>query len=157
MVCGQRKCEPLQEQRKEVNRTVLSRVLGRSDIIALGFGTMIGWASIVMLTTWVTQAGFFGALLAFGSGAVVILMIGLCYGELTSALPLSGGEMVFAYRAGGMTFGWFAGWMMVLAYLGVAVWEGIALAMALDYLLPILEKIYLWDVAGSPEIGRAHV
>lgn len=58
--------------------------------------------------------------------------------------------MVFAYRAGGMTFGWFAGWMMVLAYLGVAVWEGIALAMALDYLLPILEKIYLWDVAGSP-------
>ncbi|MEA4922069.1 MAG: APC family permease [Eubacteriaceae bacterium] len=132
------------------NRTGLARAMGRTDIIALGFGTMVGWVWIILITTWLTQAGFWGTIIAFAAGIGVILLIGMAYGELTSALPLFGGEMVYAYRAVGLKFSWAVGWTMVLAYLGVAVWEGIALASALDYLLPIPDSIFLWEVAGEP-------
>lgn len=128
----------------------LSWALGRTDIFALGFGTMVGWAWIVVVPGWISSAGFAGTLIAYGVGVAVIFLIGLAYSELSAALPRSGGEMVFAYRALGLPFGWVTGWMMVLAYLSVAIWEGIAFATALDYLLPIPDWVYLWDAAGEP-------
>ncbi|MEG0663052.1 MAG: APC family permease [Anaerovoracaceae bacterium] len=128
----------------------LTKVLGRTDIIALGFGTVIGWSWVVLATTWITGAGFWGTIIGFSAGAVLIFLVGLIYVELTSALPLSGGEMVYAYRAGGKAFGWAVGWIMSLAYLGVAAWEGIALATAVDYLFPLPKAILLWEIAGYP-------
>lgn len=130
------------------SRDTLSKVLGRTDIIAIGFGTMVGWSWIVMAASWVNEAGFLGALTAFTAGGIIILLIGLIYGELTAALPLAGGEYVFAYRAMGEKAAWLVGWIMSLAYLGVAAWEGIAIATAIDYILPIPSIFPLWEVAG---------
>lgn len=132
------------------NRMTLSRVLGRTDIIAMGFGTMIGWSWVMMATTWLTNAGFLGAILAFGVGGGIILLIGLIYGELTAALPIAGGEFVFAYRAMGRKAAVFVGWLMAMAYLGVAAWEGIALATAVDAILPIPSAGPCWEIAGYP-------
>lgn len=130
------------------SRNTLSKVLGRTDIIAIGFGTMVGWSWIMMSASWVNEAGLFGALSAFFIGGAIILSIGLTYGELTAALPLAGGEFVFAYRAMGKKAAWLVGWIMSLAYLGVAAWEGIALATAIDYILPVEAAGPLWEVAG---------
>ena len=130
------------------NRSVLSKALGRADVIALGFGTMVGWSWIMMAVSWVTGAGFLGAIIAFVLGGGILLLIGLIYGELTAALPLAGGEFVFAYRAVGRKTAFLTGWVMVLAYLGVAAWEGIALATAVNYLLPIPKVWPLWEIAG---------
>lgn len=130
------------------NRNILSKVLGRTDIIAIGFGTMVGWSWIMMAAAWINEAGFLGSLTAFLVGGLIIVFIGLTYGELTAALPLAGGEFVYAYRAAGGKFAWFVGWIMTLAYLGVAAWEGIALATAIDYILPISASMPVWEVAG---------
>lgn len=130
------------------NRSTLSRVLGRTDIIAIGFGTMVGWGWVVMAASWVNEAGMGGALAAFAIGGAVILAIGLTYGELTAALPLAGGEFTFAYRSMGEKAAWLVGWIMALAYLGVAAWEGIALATAIDYIFPIPAVIPIWEMAG---------
>ena len=132
----------------EDRRNVLSKALGRTDVIALGFGTMVGWSWVMMAASWLTGAGFLGAIIAFLIGGVVLVLIGLLYGELTAALPLAGGEFVFAYRAMGKQMGFITGWIMALAYLSVAAWEGIALATALNYLLPIPELWPLWEIAG---------
>ncbi len=132
------------------SRSILSRGLGRTDVIALGFGTMVGWGWVMMGASWVSGAGYLGALIAFLLGGGILLLIGLLYGELTSALPLAGGEFVFAYRAMGQRMAFFTGWIMVLAYLSVAAWEGIALATALNYVLPIPERWPLWEIAGYP-------
>ena len=91
-----------------------------------------------MTTSWVNEAGILGAVIAFLIGGAIILAIGLVYGELTAALPLAGGEFAFIYRAMGRNSAWLVGWIMTLAYMGVAAWEGIALATAIDYILPIL-------------------
>ena len=132
----------------ENNRNSLSRVLGRTDILAIGFGTMVGWSWVMLATTWLTQAGFWGTIIAFIIGALIIMGVGAAYGELTSALPLAGGEVVYVYRAMGAKVAWMVGWVMALAYLGVAAWEGIALATALDAMFPVGQFLPLWDIAG---------
>lgn len=130
------------------NRNSLSKVLGRTDILAIGFGTMVGWGWVMLATTWLTQAGFLGAVFAFLIGAMIILGVGLTYGEMTAALPLAGGEVVYVYRALGQKSAWIVGWVMTYAYLGVAAWEGIALATALNSFFPITQVVPLWDIAG---------
>lgn len=129
------------------------RVLGRTDVLTLAFGTMIGWGWVILSGFWIHEAGMIGALLAFAIGAVVCIMVGLTYAELTSALPLTGGEMVYAYRAMGQGMAWLIGWAISFAYIGVAAWEGIALATAIDYVLPIPKTWHLWDVAGYSVYG----
>lgn len=129
------------------------RVLGRTDVLTLAFGTMIGWAWVILSGFWIHEAGMIGALIAFAIGAVVCIMVGLTYAELTSALPLTGGEMVYAYRAMGQGMAWLIGWAISFAYIGVAAWEGIALATAIDYILPIPKTWHLWDVAGYSVYG----
>ncbi len=130
------------------SRSVLSRGLGRTDVIAIGFGTMVGWGWVMMGASWVSGAGYFGALLAFLIGGGILVMIGLLYGELMAALPVAGGEFAFAYRAMGKQMAFLTGWIMVLAYLSVAAWEGIALATALNYILPIPKLWLLWEIGG---------
>ena len=132
----------------EKKRNLLSEVLGRTDIIAIGFGTMVGWSWVMMGPIWVNEAGLVGAIAAFIIGGAIILTIGLTYGELTAALPLAGGEFVFAYRAMGNRAAWIVGWIMSMAYIGVAAWEGIALATAMNYMFPLPQVGLLWEVAG---------
>ena len=132
----------------EKKRNLLSKVLGRTDIIAIGFGTMVGWSWVMMGPIWVNEAGLIGAIAAFIIGGAIILTIGLTYGELTAALPLAGGEFVFAYRAMGNRAAWIVGWIMSMAYIGVAAWEGIALATAMNYMFPLPQVCPLWEVAG---------
>ncbi len=132
------------------DRSVLNKGLGRTDVIALGFGTIVGWGWIMMGASWVTGAGCLGAVIAFLLGGGVLLLIGLVYGELTAALPLAGGEFVFVYRAIGQRTAFLTGWIMTLAYLSVAAWEGIALATALNYVLPIPNAGLLWEIADYP-------
>lgn len=130
------------------NKNSLSRALGRTDIIAIGFGTMVGWSWIMFAASWIDEAGMMGALIAFAAGGAIILSIGVTYSELTASLPLAGGEFVFAYRAMGSKCAWLAGWITSMAYMGVAAWEGIALATAVNYMLPIPSAVPLWEVAG---------
>lgn len=131
----------------------LQRVLGRTDVLTLAFGTMIGWGWVVLSGFWIREAGMAGSLIAFTIGAIVCIFVGLTYAELTAALPLAGGEMVYAYRAMGQGMAWLIGWAISFAYVGVAAWEGIALATAIDYVLPIPKIWHLWDIAGYSVYG----
>jgi amino acid permease len=118
-------------------RDSLSKVLSRTDVLALSFGTMIGWGWVMLAGYWITEAGVLGAILAFALGTIMCILVGLTYAELTPALPLAGGEMVFAYRGLGYKWGWIAAWSICLAYIGVAAWEGIAISTALNYIYPL--------------------
>ncbi|MDO4870145.1 MAG: APC family permease [Bacillota bacterium] len=121
------------------------------DVLALAFGTMIGWGWIMLAGSWVGNGGSLGAMIAFAFGGVMAIFVGLTYAELTPALPLSGGELVFSYRAMGYNASWFTGWMITLAYLGVAAWEGPALANALNFLFAgvLPQGGTLWTIQGS--------
>lgn len=136
-------------------RQELQKSLNMKDVLALAFGTMIGWGWIMLAGSWVGNGGTVGAIMAFLLGGVMAVFVGLTYAELTPALPLAGGELVFSYRAMGYNASWFTGWMITLAYLGVAAWEGPALSNALGFLfsglLPDLGVLY--KIQGSEVTG----
>ena len=133
-------------------RGELEKTLGTKDIIALAFGTMIGWGWIMLAGTWVATGGSIGAIIAFGIGAILCVFVGLTYAELTPALPLAGGELVFSYRSMGYNGSWLCGWMITFAYIGVACWEGPAFVTAIEFLLgdaaSFFQTGYLWSIAG---------
>lgn len=129
-------------------RHLLRKTLGRVEVFALAFGTMVGWGWIRLPSQWIEHAGVFGAVLAFLIGGVMCIFVGLTYAELTSAFPLAGGELAFSYRGMGYLGSWVTGWTISFAYVGVAAWEGIALSSAIHYMIPIGSFGHLWNVAG---------
>lgn len=132
----------------QAERGSLKKSLGTLDVLALAFGTMIGWGWIMLAGKWVELAGVSGAVAAFLIGMVLCIFVGITYAELTPALPLTGGALVFSYRAMGYNASWFTGWMLCFAYVGVAAWEGPAMVTAIDYLIPLPRWGFLWNVAG---------
>ena len=133
---------------KKNSKAELRKSLNFRDVLILAFSTMIGWGWVVLTGTWVVDGGGIGAALAFVLGAILCIFVGLTYCELTPMLPYAGGELVFSYKAMGYNASWFTGWMIAFAYIGVAAWEGPALATAIDYIIPIPRYGYLYSVAG---------
>lgn len=128
--------------------TKFLRVLGRKEVLALAFGAMIGWSWVVLSGTWISSAGTLGAILAFLLGGGIMLVIGLTYAELASALPFAGGEHVYAHRALGAGASFICTWAIILGYVSVVTFEAVALPTVLDSLIPGLDKVFLWQIAG---------
>ncbi len=124
------------------------RVLGAPDVIALAFGAMVGWGWVVLAGGWVNSAGAFGAMLAFAIGGVAVILIGLTYAELASAMPLTGGEHIYSHRALGMGGSFFCTWAIILGYISVVAFEAVALPTVVEHLFPNYKFGLLWTVAG---------
>lgn len=129
-------------------RDSLAKTLTRTDIWAFAFGSIVGWGWVMLAGGWVSVAGTGGAIIAFLIGAVLCGLVGMAYAELTPALPIAGGSLVWSYRALGYYFSWFSGWAIAFAYVAVAAWEGPAFASAIAYLVPVPEIGHLWSIAG---------
>lgn len=132
---------------KEDNTRFL-RVLGRRDVLALAFGAMIGWSWVVLSGAWISSAGTIGAIMAFLFGGAAILLISLTYAELASALPFAGGEHVYTERALGSGASFVCTWGIILGYVSVVTFEAVALPTVLDSLMPGLDTVHLWQIAG---------
>ena len=89
----------MQENNADEKR--FDKILKEKDIFAIAFGAMIGWGWVVLVGSWVNSAGSLGAMIAFLIATGMIIFEGLIYAELTSAMPLTGGEQQFSMRAMG--------------------------------------------------------
>ena len=78
-----------------------------------------------------------------------MIVIGLTYAELASALPFAGGEHVYSHRALGSGISFICTWSIILGYVSVVTFEAVALPTVLDSLIPGLDKVFLWTVAGG--------
>ena len=87
-----------------------AKVLKSREVIALGFGAMIGWSWVLMTGVWLTNAGTLGTLIAFAVGGFAVALIGLTYSELASAMPKAGGEHVYTLRALGHRWSFACTW-----------------------------------------------
>lgn len=126
----------------------LLKILGNRDVMALAFGAMIGWGWVVTAGLWITGAGSLGAIISFLIGGVLVIFIGLAYAELASAMPLSGGELYFSYKALGRQISFIATWAMVLGYVSVVAFEAVALPTVFEYVVPGYSKGYMYTIAG---------
>lgn len=109
------------------------------QLFNLAFGTIVGVGWITVLGDILGQAGSLGVVLAFAAGALLVCLIGLCYGELASVYPASGGETVYALRIFGQGGAFVAGWLLAFAYLAVTAFEAISVGWILAVLIPGIE------------------
>ncbi len=125
-----------------------SKVLGATDVMMVAFGAMIGWGWVVSSGSWIQQGGVIGTALGFVVGGIMIYFVGLCYAELTTSMPVTGGTHVFSYKAFGAVGSFICSWTIILSYIGVVCFEAVSLPTILQYIFPKMMKGYLYSVAG---------
>ena len=126
----------------------LNKVLNTGDVLVVAFGAMIGWGWVVSSGQWIVSGGIIGTIIGFIIGGLMIYFVGLCYAELTTAMPKCGGEHVFSYRAFGPIGSYICTWSIILSYIGVVCYEAVSFPTILQYLFPSMSKIYLYSICG---------
>jgi len=128
----------------------LARKLRLHDYFALAFGTMVGTGWLVLMDDWLGRGGPLGAILGFVLGGIILLPVGYVYGQWVKRLPDAAGEAAYTAQVFPPIVSYFTGWMMLLAYFIVCPWEAVALGKIAAYILPTLNSIPLYTVAGQP-------
>ncbi|MCQ2434094.1 MAG: APC family permease [Oscillospiraceae bacterium] len=125
-----------------------NKVLNSFDVIVVAFGAMIGWGWVVSSGQWIQSGGVLGTIIGFIIGGLMIYFVGLTYAELTTALPLCGGEHVFSFMSFGSVGSFICTWALILSYMGVVCYEACSFPTILQYLFPNMLKGYLYTVQG---------
>src|SRR5262245_30485541 len=128
----------------------LQRTITPAQFFTLSFGCIIGVGWVIALPAWLQQAGPGGAALAFLAGAMAMMLVGLCYAELATALPVTGGEGAYAYVVFGPRASYATGWFLALSSIATTAFEAISLGWVAGALVPGLEGPALYSVAGAP-------
>ncbi|MEY8711322.1 aspartate:proton symporter [Mangrovibacter phragmitis] len=119
----------------------LKKGLGLVDLTLLGIGSMIGsgW-----LYAALTSAGYAGAQTGWAwiLGAIIVLLIGLVFAELSSALPRAGGFVRYPNYSHGNVVGFVIGVSSLLAYTSTA---GVEVEAVRQY------AVYWWPALGHTD------
>jgi APA family basic amino acid/polyamine antiporter len=109
----------------------MKRVLGATDLVALGIGAIIG--SGIFVITGAAAAAHAGpaVVISFLIAGAAAAFAALCYSELAAMIPVSGSAYTYTYATMGELVAWIIGWDLILEYLigasAVSVgWSGYA-------------------------------
>jgi APA family basic amino acid/polyamine antiporter len=131
--------------------TEMKKSLTLWNYFSIGFGAIIGTGWLLLVGDWMEIGGGpVAALLAFAVGAVMLFPVGAVFGELSAAIPISGGTVEFIYRAFGNRTSYIASWFLVLGNAIICPWESIAIGALAGELLPALKSFPLYSVMGYP-------
>jgi basic amino acid/polyamine antiporter, APA family len=128
----------------------LARQLRATDYFTLGWGSMVGVGWLVIMDDWLLRGGALGALLGFVIGGALLLPIGWVYGKLVVAMPDAAGEIAYTSAVFPRSISVATGWMMTLAYFIVCPWEAVAVGRIAGYIVPGLDAMELYRIAGRP-------
>ena len=127
----------------------LRKEIGALQFFTLAFGAVVGVGWAVVLGDWLRQAGPLGAILGLLAGGFVVILIGLCYAEVTSIIPASGGEVAFAYEVFGDRACFATGWLLSFTYIVVGSFEAISIGWIITALSPALQGPVIYTSLGS--------
>ena len=124
----------------------LKKVISYRSYISLGLGIIIGVGWVVYSGTWLQDGGPLGAIIAFLLGGLCLIPVGKAYGELTSAMPVAGGELAFSFKAYGPLIAFLTGWSLALSYVTLAPFETIAIGGLFEVTFPSLKTEALYYI-----------
>ncbi|MBU2511424.1 APC family permease [bacterium] len=119
----------------EETNSGLTRGLTLVTMFTLMTGAMVGMAWAVLANVFLDRGGP-AAIISMVIAAVLCIFIGLCYAELCAAMPKAGGEYIYVKRGLGDFPGFFAGWILVLAYASMMPGECIIIGKLLNGINP---------------------
>ena len=97
-------------------REQLQRTLGTPGMLFIGINGVVG-GGIFLLPGQVAERAGPAAVWAYLAAGVVVILIGLCFAEISTMYDRTGGPLVYAREAMGQTAGFTVGWMVWLTYL----------------------------------------
>ncbi len=127
----------------------LKKEIGLRQLFSLAFGTIIGIGWVTVLGQWLIQAGSMGAILGFTGGGIIMIFVGLCYGEMASMFPVSGGEVAYSYEVYGLQTTFLTGWMLALTFISVVAFEVISVGWITSVVFPSLKGPLLYTIQGD--------
>ena len=121
------------------------------DFFCIGFGAIVGVGWAVSINNWMESSGGpLAAALGYVMALLIMIPVALCYCELCSALPVSGGGMSYAFRAFGDEVAFVSGWAAFGAFVTIIPWEAIYVVDILGMIFPQLKRGEpLYSIAGS--------
>jgi APA family basic amino acid/polyamine antiporter len=136
----------------------MTRHLGALNLTAIGIGAIIGAGIFVITGTAAAEAAGPGIILSFILAAIVCALSGLCYAELSSMIPISGGAYSYSYVSMGEFPAWLVGWSIIAQYLftasTVAVgWSGYFASLLKEFGLTLPPFLATSPIIYSPETG----
>ncbi|QKY70127.1 APC family permease [Lentibacillus sp. CBA3610] len=130
-------------------REQLARTLKPHWVWAIALGSAIGWGAFVQPSVWIGDAGPLGAIIGFGIGALLMMVIAVSYGFLIEKFPVSGGEFAYAFLGFNRNHAYVAGWFLVLGYMCIVALNASALALMIKYIFPaVAEQGFMYSLAG---------
>ena len=128
----------------------LGRAIGRSGYFTLAFGAIVGSGWVVILGEWLRAAAPGGIAVGILAGGLVMVLVGLCYGELAARFSSAGGEFLYTLETFGRRAGFLVAWFLTLYSIAVCAFEAIACAWLLRELVPAINVGAAYVVAGTP-------
>lgn len=130
-------------------RQTLQKTLKPHWVWAIALGSSIGWGAFVQPTNWLAQAGPGGAIIGFGIGALLMMLIAVSYGFLIRSFPVSGGEFAYAFISLGRTHAFICGWFLTLGYICIVALNASAFALMFKFIFSgLIENVLLYSIAG---------
>lgn len=134
----------------------MKKTLSLWNFFTIGFGAIIGTGWVLQVGDWmVVGGGPVPAMIAFLIGAIFLVPIGAVFGELTAAIPISGGIVEYVDRSFGRTMSYITGWLLALGNGILCPWEAIAISTLVSEMfgsLPGLEwlrAVKLYTILGA--------
>lgn len=132
----------------------MQKTLSIWNFFTIGFGAIIGTGWVLLVGDWmIIGGGPIAAIIAFLLGAIFLLPIGAVFGELTAAIPISGGIVEYVDRTFGKNVSYITGWFLALGNGILCPWEAIAISTLVSDmfgdLLPFLRSVKLYTILGA--------
>src|ERR1700730_10465707 len=106
----------IRDEGADVGEHCLKRVLGPTNLIALGIGAIIGTGIFVLTGSVAAQNAGPAIVLSFIFAGIGCAFAGLCYAEFASLIPIAGSAYTYGYATLGEIFAWIIGWDLILEY-----------------------------------------
>ncbi len=153
----QKKSIELLISQSEEKGTSLKRILGPTNLIALGIGGIIGAGIFVLTGQAAAQYAGPAIVISFIISAIGCGFAGLAYAEFASMIPIAGSAYTYSYATIGEFLAWIIGWDLILEYLfGAATvsvgWSGYVSSFLSDIGLKI--PTYLSQSPFAYEVGK---
>ncbi|MBI2743324.1 MAG: universal stress protein [Chlamydiales bacterium] len=133
------------KQVAQLDRGALKRVLGVTDLFAIGFGDL---GSSIYYALGITALYAMGATpIALVLAGVVFVCTALTYAELASTFHESGGTASFARHAFNDLISFIAGWGLLFDYIVTIAISAFAIAPYLSFFFPVMKEVQLVHLA----------
>ena len=128
----------------------LRRILGPSQLTALGVGAIIGTGIFILTGVAAHDRTGPALMLSFVLAGLACVFAALCYAEFASMVPVAGSAYTYAYATLGELFAWIIGWDLVLEYAVGSATVAHGWSAHFQEFIPIFHEALPWIPAKLP-------